>query len=260
MKYVAVSWGDGTEPLLDKFQFVFHIALKHVKDNISIENIIIAQHSGLKANKVQPAEIKSILEGDNKVLLLIDGHDEYKTGQNTDIDEAIKKESLWKCWIILTSRETEQINDIKEYMDAEAEIQGFDSPGIRNYVKRSLGNDEKANRLMRQAKDSDLYNDQRELSGTILIIPIILNMICVLFKFHQTLPDTKTGIVQAIVDRCIDREAIRAKGQKAVDSAKRIMYNLGKLAWQGLNEPGKKLIFDKVNSLTPNRLTFLIFC
>ena len=79
---MAVSWGDGTETSLDKFRFIFHIALKHVKDNSSIEIIITAQHRGLKANKVQPTEIKSILEGENKVLLLIDRHDEYKTGRN----------------------------------------------------------------------------------------------------------------------------------------------------------------------------------
>ena len=94
MKHVAVTWADGTESSLNKFQFVFHIALKHVKDNSLIESIIIAQHRGLKANKVQPTEIKSILEGNNKVLLLIDGHDEYKVGLNKDIDETIKKESL----------------------------------------------------------------------------------------------------------------------------------------------------------------------
>ena len=75
-----LGWADGTVEEMEKFQFVFHITLRHVKDNSSIENVIIAQHSGLKANKVQPAEIKSILEGENKVLLLIDRHDEYKTG------------------------------------------------------------------------------------------------------------------------------------------------------------------------------------
>ena len=72
----------GKSEELKKFHFVFHLALKHVKKNSgSIEDIIIAQHIRLKAKKVKPAEIRSILEGDTgKVLLLIDGHDEYKTG------------------------------------------------------------------------------------------------------------------------------------------------------------------------------------
>ena len=246
LKEVAISWSDKTAPnLADKFKLIFHVALKHVKDNSSLEKIIISQHSGLRANKVQPAEIKSILEGDNKVLLLIDGHDEYKTGRNTDIDEAIKKEKLWNCWMILTSRETEQIKDVKQYMDAEAEIQGFDAKNVKAYITRSLGSEEQTAELLKQAENIGLIHRGFGNYG-VLTKPILLSMICVLFKCNQTLSNTITGIIQAIVDRCINREAIRAKGQKSVDKAKRALYNLGKLAWQGLNEPGKKLIFEEV--------------
>ena len=48
-------------------------------------------------------------------------------------------------------------------------------------------------------------------------------MICVLFICNLTLPNTRTGILQEIVNRCIDREAIRVKGEKAVDSSKRAL-------------------------------------
>ena len=48
----------------------------------------------------------------------------------------------------------------------------------------------------------------------------------------------------------MDREAIRAKGKKAEQMADEALIRLGKLAWDGLNEPGKKLIFEKVNSKT----------
>ena len=142
LKYLALTWADGTEQQLARFKFIFHISLKHVKDNSSIESIIIAQHKGLKANSVRCEEIKDILEGNaSQVLLLIDGHDEYKTGGNTDIDKAIVRDALWNCWLILTSRETEQLRDIKENMDAEAEIKGFEGDNIRQYVTRSLGNE-----------------------------------------------------------------------------------------------------------------------
>ena len=119
MKYLALSWAD--EGLRSKFDFVFYISLKRVRDARPIEDIIISQHSGLEANRVIPCEITSILEN-NKVLLLINGHDEYKTGINSDIDKALVKRSLWNCHIILTSRETAEIKNLKEYMDAEAEI------------------------------------------------------------------------------------------------------------------------------------------
>ena len=71
-------------------------------------------------------------------------------------------------------------------------------------------------------------------------------MICVLFLLNKKLPETQTKILEAIVDRSIDREAIRAKGQKALDKTKQILFNVGKLAFQGLCVRGKKLIFTRV--------------
>ena len=246
MKHLAISWADETSEELKKFDFVFHISLKQVKDNSSIESIIIAQHSGLEANEATPEEVRSILKGKSKtkVLLLIDGHDEYKTGRNTDIDEVIKKEKLWNCWLILTSRETEQIKDIKKYMDAEVEIKGFNGQNVEKYVTLCLGSTQKKDELLENAEISGLGSPK---DWGILTVPIFLHIICILFICNLPLPKTTTGLLQAIVDRCIDREAIRAKGQKAVDGAKRALYNLGKLAWQGLREPGKKLIFTRVN-------------
>ena len=243
-KHLALDWAEANVAELNKFQFVFYIAMKHVKDNSSIENIIIAQHSGLEANKVQPAEIKSILEGDNKVLLLIDGHDEYKCGINSDIDRAIERRSLWKGWIILTSRKTEAKD-----MDAEIEILGFMDENVVKYIELFLGDTLKTAQLLEETASKGLclsnghggYN----FNSSLLTIPLLLHMMCVLFISNtMTLPKTTTGIMKAVVDRCIDREAIRAKGQKAVDSAKRALHNLGKLAWQGLMNT--KFDFKKV--------------
>ena len=254
MKHVAISWADGNNNDLQKFQFVFHVSLKFVKNDIPLENIIISQHKGLKAKRVEPSEIKSILESDgkkNKVLLLLDGHDEYRTGINTDIDNALQKDSLWNCWIVLTSRETEQLEKLKRYMNAEVEIHGFDEQNVKEYISKSLRSEEKADKLLKQARSKGLCGGNKAggyyFGDSLLRIPILLNMICVLFLCNDTLPTTRTGIIKKIVDRCIDREAIRRRGQTALQTAKRTMIKLGKLAWEGLNEPGKRLYFEKVN-------------
>ena len=248
MKHLAITWADGTAEELKKFDFVFHISLKHVKDNSPIENIIIAQHRGLKANEVTPGEIRSILKGKDKnnVLLLIDGYDEYKTGRNTDIDEAIKKEKLWNCWIILTSRETEETLKLKEFMDAEVEICGFDPPAVETFIARSMGSDQQTENLRELQM---IYQSELRNSG-LLRIPILLTMTCVLFKCKITFRKTRTGIIQAMVDRYMDRESLRAKGQKSGKGMKKALFDFGKLAWQGLNEPGKKLIFERVRLST----------
>ena len=45
------------------------------------------------------------------------------------------------------------------------------------------------------------------------------------------------------------------KGQKALDSSKQVLAKLGKLAWKGLCEPEKKLIFEKVMEFSLNVFT-----
>ena len=249
LKNLAIGWADKTEDKLQQFHYVFHISLTQVKDNSVIENIIIAQHSALKAKKVKPEEIKAILEGDShKVLLLMDGHDEYKTGRNTDIDEAIKKEKLWNCWMILTSRETDDAKMVKEFMDVEIDTHGFINENVVEYIEKSLGNKEVAQQLLKEVVNNDLCDSDGfgginfELS--LLAVPILLKMICSLFLCRSTLPKTRTGILQEIVNRCIDREAIREKGEKAVKSAIRTLHKVGKLAWQGLHK--RKYSFEKV--------------
>ena len=272
LKYLALEWADGSdEKLKEKFQFVFFIALKHIKRKSgSIEEIIIKQHNGLEANRVNPTEIKSILNGDCgiRVLLLMDGHDDYKTGINSDIDMAIEKRNLWNCWLILTSRETEQIKNIKDCMDAEVVINGFDEKNTEAYLVKYLSSEENKVKLLKQAvcnglchqhfvavvdDDDDDDDDEEEEEFTIrwnyglLSIPILLNMTCVLFLSNFNLPSTRTGILQAIVDRLINREAIRNRGQKAVDLLEQVLIKLGKLAWQGLKRPNQKLLFDKAS-------------
>ncbi len=147
IKHLALSWAEKNSPELNKFHFVFHIALKLVKDNCPIEDIIIAQHNGLKANQIKPGEITTILNK-RKCLVLVDGHDEYKTGTNSNIDGALSKEHLWNCSIILTSREKGVTKKLRDYMDAEAEILGFANKDVPVYMEKHLGDPRKAEALL----------------------------------------------------------------------------------------------------------------
>ena len=247
MKHVAITWTDETVEELNKFRFAFHVALKHVKDNSPIENVIISQHNGLETNKVQPAEIKSILEGDNKVLLLIDGHDEYKQDMNSDTDTAIEKKSLWNCWMVLSSRRT----DVKDYMDTEIDILGFQGNDVIKYINQSLGNEQKMRQLLEEVASRGLgFSDgqgQFNFNSSLLRIPFLLNMVCVLFLSNMALLKTMIGVIDSMVNRCMDRESIRAKGQKAVDGARSALYTLGKLVWEELVQGN--FVFEEVNKI-----------
>ena len=244
MKQLALSWADGSADELKEFNFVFHIALKGVKHDKNIEEIIISQHPALFGNNVQSQEIRSILEDDEKVLIILDGHDEYKPGTNSDIDKITTKYILRNCCVIITSRETKELATVRECVDAEAKITGFDKLRVEEYVTKYMGSTEKCEQLL---SETDEIGIQSQGDCGILSIPILLHMICVLALNKMSLPKTKTGIFSAIVERCPHWEEIRKAGQKTMQHFTNTVIKLGEMAMEGLCREHFQQTFTKVN-------------
>ena len=234
LKHLSLSWAEGSVENLKQFDYVFHITPKDVKNTDTLESIIVRQHKGLSGNSVQPSEIKHLLERDakGKVLLLLDGYDEYRRGINAHIDKVITKDLYRSCSIVLASRETEELPAVREYMDSEAKKLGFDDTRMKEYISKYLGSTEKSNDLIKAVKKAatviSSYNGTGNPvapSNSVLEIcedtplkmhfydgsfleflrkPFLLHMVCVLYCRHSSLPKTKTGIFDAVVNRCVD--------------------------------------------------------
>ena len=85
-----------------QFHFVFLIQLRYVQQTHSLAEVIKSQHN---LDEISTDHIRSIIKGEtnHKVLILLDGYDEYKKGTNRDIDKAIESK-IGNCFLILTSR------------------------------------------------------------------------------------------------------------------------------------------------------------
>ena len=246
MKHLEKIWADGSAVELHNIDFIFHVALNMVQSDEDIENIIVAQHKGLKGNGVQPAEIKSIIgvSSNQRVIIVLDGHDEYKPKTNSDIDHAITKEYLRNCLIIVSSRETEILQKLRTSVDTEVEITGFDKDGVEKYAEKYLESSDKCKELLEKAEACEINNSLFDYG--ILHIPIFLNMICVLFKLDNPILIGKISVLSAIVERCLDWETLRKEGKKRINDAKAVIMKLGKLALDGLLREQPKQKFSKV--------------
>ena len=91
------------------------------------------------------------------------------------------------------------------------------------------------------------YHDENDvyLFG-ILSIPILLNMLCVLFLRKVSLPKTKTGIISAIVNRCPDWENIRKTGERRVEAIQSALIKLGEFVFKSMLQEDFKEVFSKV--------------
>ena len=240
MKFLALSWAEGKTKALLKFDYLFFISLRNARDRNPIEELIINEHKELHG-KVQPEEIKSILNGSihNKVLIILDGYDEYKEGTNPFIEKVTNRKALRNCWLILTSRETEHLAKFRDIMDAEMEIHGFNKNSINSYIKNIARNKQEAEKLWFHAVNMKITD--------LLEVPMVLNMVCsvIISKSERSALTTKAEIYETIISMCMNRETLRAKGQKAEQKANQTLVRLGELAWQGLQK--QEYIFEMVD-------------
>ena len=236
MAMLAMDWGEDKAPAeLQQFDFVFLIALKNVSKNIPLEEIILQQHGRMRNMGISKEKIKSFIQ-EKKVLILLDGYDEYRKGTNTDIDNAIT-DTLGSCFILVTSRPGDYMKKPdRDQMDRELQITGFSDEAVKECSTKYLENEQRSEDFQHKCSQSGI----REL----LRIPIVLLMLCVLYHANETLPKRKTETVFGIIKMYIKRAKNRFPQIKDFD---KILLKLGKLSWEALQRNTKQLMISKVS-------------
>ena len=246
--YFSEPGSPANENSLNKFDFLFLVRLRYADKLSSLAKLIVAQHGKLETTDLEL--IDSILKGktNHRVLLILDGYDEYKPGTNKDIDRAIEH-SIGNCFLILTSRPDPPSskkhylsNNIRKKMDGEVIIQGFDDENIKKCSVQYLGSKQKALKMVNQARKIGIYD--------LLKIPIILLMTCVIYFEHQSLPKTMTKIYKQIFEMIIDRTAIKTFQLGLCSDIKNcleeLLCALGELSWKALQNDVRQLLLNKV--------------
>ena len=194
--------------------------------------------------------IASVIKGEtnHKVLLLLDGYDEYKNGTNTDIDKAIESK-IGNCFLILTSRPGNDSGDqmfiskkIRNRMDGEIVIEGFSQENIEKCSIQYLISEENRQKFLNQAVETKFFD--------LLHVPIILLMSCTVFISNMSLPNSKTELYGDIFFLIMDRSTLKTFGCKSKDvpNIDQWLSILGKLSWKGLQNDTRQLLLSKVYS------------
>ena len=130
-------------------------------------------------------------------------------------------------------------------MDEIVEIRGLKEETIKRYLTKTLCDGEKSEEFLHQAESMGF-----RMKNSLFQNPLFLNMLCTSIEKIPKATQSRSGILQAILTKVIDREAIRMTGQKAPADVEQTVIELGELAWQGLkNLDNMKLCFSKVNIL-----------
>ena len=233
-KKAAYDWSKALKEILMNFCILLLIKLRDVCDVENIRDVLRA--SKLLASD-GPISVDSlydyIINNQDKVLLILDGYDEYSFAEERSPILAIwKGEQLRDCHVIVTTRQL-KCDELRGPSHVQLEIQGFKSwERKRTFARKFLASEQDLDEFMSYLEEKDL--------GDMAEIPLLLLMLCILWKekHHEGLPKSRADIFTQFIQTMLDHKGGSHQSmpfQKVTSTeAREDLSNLGKAAFEAL--------------------------
>eukprot|EP00058_Branchiostoma_floridae_P010479 XP_002595967.1 hypothetical protein BRAFLDRAFT_96740 [Branchiostoma floridae] len=239
---LAFDWAEGRSPVLEKYDLVFPIALRKVDESQSLTECIFDQLLPKDA-PFQKSDLETYLKGNDRVLIILDGFDEWVKHEGHDVTELLTGKVLRDCCLLVTTRpsHTPQLQSLM-CPDTQVEITGFSQDNIRTYVHRFFTGDEAKAAALVSKMDSSL------IPTGILATPILLLLTCMMWEEKQDLVfgGRIFPLYDELVSFTIRRHCVRnniVSGQGIPDNIRDALLCGGALAFNGLLE--NNLVYSK---------------
>ena len=149
VKKLLVDWvevnkaaGDEQATVLKNFELVVAVNLKEVSKCLSLKDVIRMSNVFAKEDKyMTEGLVDYITNNQEKVLLIFDGYDEYRSGRYSEIYEIFSGNSLRSCCVLMTTR-ISKADELRGGQDLHAEIKGFSEVDRRDFMRRFLNSEE----------------------------------------------------------------------------------------------------------------------
>ena len=233
-KKAAYDWSKALKEILMNFSILLLIKLRDVCDVGNIRDVLRA--SKLLASD-GPISVDSlydyIIDNQDKVLLILDGYDEYSCAKEHSPILAIwKGEQLRDCHVIVTTRQL-KCDELIGPSHVQLEVQGFKSwERIKTFARKFLVREQDLDEFMSFLDEKDI--------GDMAEIPLLLLMLCILWKgkYHVELlksrADIFTQFIQTILNHKGGSHQPMPFQEVTSTEAKEDLSNLGKVAFEAL--------------------------
>ena len=231
---VAVDWANGQKTILKKFALLLLIKLQDVCD---IADLCTMLKTAELLSADDPMAVDNLCEyvrqNQEKVLLILDGYDEYSGGKSSLIHQIWRGSQLRDCCVMITTRPVKE-DELRVPSHAQFEINGFGSlEQKKQFAKKVLLVEEDVEGLLKYLDKHDLV----EMAE----IPLLLLMLCLLWKEkkHQ-LPTSRAeiyvGFIQTLLDHMATKDLENVTTDKSIDEYQDALCKIGKLAFNALLE------------------------
>ena len=250
---MAYDWAKGSSETLRKYKLVFVLKMRELEESSELMDAIFDQL--LDEDTIDRSDLNNFIHTNpDKVLILLDGFDEFKS---KTLDESsfgsilkiLNQKKGREMSVFVTTRPSHYdklvCTSLVQQPFTHVSVLGFSAEDIKQYVNRFFTNeDDKAKSLIQRIQSSDVLRDLAKS-------PMLLLLMCLLCGDNSQLPDTMSRLYSEALTYIFKRKA----KDMLPDEISNIVNAIGKVALHGLISSDQLLSFketDFENSQLPD--------
>ncbi|XP_031556908.1 NACHT, LRR and PYD domains-containing protein 12-like [Actinia tenebrosa] len=253
------------------FQFVFLLTFRQLsllgQEKFSLLELLNRSSLLNEQSNMDDAVFENLLQNPEKLLLIIDGYDEYlhdgevtgdsemkypnnpreKMPVSVVVAKLLKGKMLQNSVVMITSRPGNKIHDLRGNFDVQVEVTGFSSRQVLEFVEKYF----KDNESMKKTVLNHFHQHEGVLE--FVHVPVICLLMCYFLEWHLIhsetpvqLPVTRTDLYHEVTKVFIRKHHLHlkyAKKEQAERAVEETLRELAKLAAKLLEK--RKYIFDE---------------
>ncbi|KAL9979040.1 hypothetical protein ACROYT_G016632 [Oculina patagonica] len=240
---IAVDWTRGEKEILKKFDVLLLIKLRDVCD---IEDFCAMLKTAELLSADEPMAVTNLYEyvcqNQEKVLLVLDGYDEYSAGKSSPVYQIWKGSKLRGCYVVVTTRPVKE-DELRGPSHVQFELNGFDSvEQVSQFASKLLSDQKDVEELVKYLRQRNLWSMAE--------IPLLLLMLCLLWKEkdRKGLPTSRADLYIRFMQTLLDHLAAKDSDEafKSIEEYKEELSKLGELAFYALLEDCLHFNFSKL--------------
>ena len=251
VKKLLVDWSNLEEAKMDeerkdalrKFDLVVSINLKEVSNCQTLKEVVGGSRLFPEDDEKSVDDLLCYMRtNQDKVLLVFDGYDEYRTGSeaeerygsrsNSPIFKIFHGNILRDCTVLVTTRSS-RADELRGPVDIQAEITGFNFLDRLDFMRKMLHSETEVDDLLDFLWSSNMYDLAR--------VPLLSLFFCLLWQKEKQklveLTKCKANLYQAIVKHILRhshrRHSSTASKLNETDDEE-VLAEIGKVALTGL--------------------------
>ena len=229
-KKLAVDWSRCNKEILKKFAVVLLIKLRDVCNTQDFRTMLQKAELLSAGDPMVFSQLYDyVLRNQEKVLLILDGYDEYSAEISSPVHQIWKGSLLRDCTLLVTTRPRKK-DELGPGSHAQFEVNGFDQWQVKTFARKFLLDQTEVSKFTDFLSEHQLWD--------LAEIPLLLLMLVLSWEVsdYQGPSTSRADVYNSFCQTLLDHVTAKTSHETftSMDEYREDLAKLGELAWQAL--------------------------